>query len=79
MQPKLTLRLDDRLIEQPKAYAIRSGKSVTRLVAEYFSLLHASLPVKNDLSSSVRKLKGILKKSKTRIEDYHEYFRENYL
>ena len=79
MQTKLTLRLDDRFIEQVKAYARRSGKSVSRLVAEYFSLLLASSPVKTDLSSSVQKLKGVFKKSKTRIEDYHEYLEENYV
>ena len=79
MQTRLTLRLDGRLIEQAKAYARRSGKSVSRLVAEYFSLLHASSPVKTDLSSSAQKLKGVFKKSKTRIEDYHEYLEENYL
>ena len=79
MQTKLTLRLDDLLIEQAKTYAKRSGKSVSQLVAEYFSLLLASSPVKTDLSSSVQKLKGVFKKSKTRIEDYHEYLEENYV
>jgi|AP45_3_1055517.scaffolds.fasta_scaffold567614_1 hypothetical protein len=79
MQTKLTLRLDDLLIEQAKTYAKRSGKSVSQLVAEYFSLLHTSSPAKTDLSPSVEKLKGALKKSKTRIEDYHEYLEEKHL
>jgi len=35
---KLTLRLDDELIRSAKRYAGRSGKSVSRLVADYCGL-----------------------------------------
>ena len=37
MQTKLTLRLDDRLIRDAKHYARQSGKSLSQMVAEYFS------------------------------------------
>lgn len=36
MQTKLTLRLDERLIVQAKARALRNGKSLSQLVADYF-------------------------------------------
>jgi hypothetical protein len=36
MQTKLTLRLEDELIERAKSYAKQSGKSVSQLVADYF-------------------------------------------
>ncbi len=36
MQTKLTLRLDEALIQRAKAEARRTGKSVSQLVAEYF-------------------------------------------
>ena len=39
MQTKLTLRLEDQLIEQAKAYAAKAGKSVSQVVSEYFKLL----------------------------------------
>lgn len=39
MQTKLTLRLDDELIRQAKAYAERDGRSVSELVASYFRRL----------------------------------------
>ena len=39
METKLTLRLDDRLIRQAKAHAEKSGKSVSRLVADFFSAI----------------------------------------
>ena len=37
MQTKLTLRLDDRLIRDAKHHARQSGKSLSQMVAEYFS------------------------------------------
>lgn len=36
MQTKLTLRLEERLIVQAKARALRNGKSLSQLVADYF-------------------------------------------
>ena len=38
MQTKLTLRLDEELIGVAKAFARSSGKSVSRIVADYFAL-----------------------------------------
>ena len=37
MQTKLTLRLDDQLINRAKAFASQTGKSVSQLVAVYFA------------------------------------------
>jgi hypothetical protein len=58
VQTELTLRLDDRLVKQAKEYAKQSGKSVSQLVAEYFSLLHARPLSQSELTASVRSLKG---------------------
>lgn len=41
MQTKLTLRLDHELIERAKAYARRTGKSVSEVVADFFIQLEA--------------------------------------
>ena len=41
MQTKLTLRLDEDLIEDAKAYAAEHGRSVSQLVADYFQALSA--------------------------------------
>lgn len=41
MNTKLTLRLDDSLIDAAKNYAAREGRSVSELVAAYFSRLDA--------------------------------------
>ena len=42
MQTKLTLRLEQRLIRRAKAYARRTGKSVSELVADFFGRLEAT-------------------------------------
>jgi len=41
MNTKLTLRLDDQLILKAKRYSHRVGKSVSQIVADYFSLIDA--------------------------------------
>lgn len=39
METKLTLRLDDTLIRHAKSHAEKSGRSVSRLVADFFSVI----------------------------------------
>ena len=80
MQTKLTLRLDDQLINRAKSYARKSGKSVSQIVAGYFSLLDDK-PKKEtaDLTPIVRSLKGSIKKKKIGKKDYHNYLEEKHL
>jgi uncharacterized protein (DUF2267 family) len=42
MQSKLTLRLDDSLIRVAKTYAQEADKSLSQVVADYFSALAAN-------------------------------------
>lgn len=44
MQTKLTLRLDEDLIEDAKIYAARHGRSLSQLVADYFAALAGRKP-----------------------------------
>jgi Family of unknown function (DUF6364) len=39
MQTKLTLRIDEELIERARSHARQSGKSVSQLVSDYLELL----------------------------------------
>ena len=41
MQTKLTLRLEEELIRKAKRFSKKSGKPVSRLVAEFFVTLDA--------------------------------------
>ncbi|MBC7292681.1 MAG: hypothetical protein H5T84_01015, partial [Thermoleophilia bacterium] len=58
---KLSLRLDEELIRSAKRHSARTGKSVSRLVADYFALIEArdaGAPTK--LTPRVRSLVGVL-------------------
>ena len=80
MQTKLTLRLDDELINRAKSYAKKSGKSVSQIVAGYFSLLDDK-PEKetSEFTPIVRSLKGSLKGAKVGKKDYYEYLEDKHL
>lgn len=61
MDTKLTLRLDAQLIRRAKAYAKRSGKSVSAVVADYFAALEAEDAEVTMLGPKVRSLIGVLR------------------
>lgn len=76
MQTKLTLRLDEDLIQTAKAFARSSGKSVSRIVADYFALLGRGRDGV-EISHGVRSLKGSLRGA--REDDYRRYLEDKYL
>jgi hypothetical protein len=74
---KLTLRLDDRLIEKAKQYAERSGKSLSQLVADYFALIEEDAPIAGtELTPRVRAMIGSLKGATATEEDYRQHLAE---
>ncbi len=80
MQTKLTLRLDDDLIKRAKSYAGKSGKSVSQIVAGFFSLLDEKPEIEtSEFTPIVRSLKGSLKGAKADKKSYHKYLEEKYL
>ncbi len=81
MQTKLTLRLDGDLIERAKSFAKKRGKSVSRIVADYFASLDKQLPVERDtdLTPIVRSLKGALRGADVDREDYRRHLEERHL
>jgi len=42
MNTKLTLRLDEDLIERAQRYSDATGKSLSKLVADYFALIETA-------------------------------------
>ena len=79
MQTKLTLRLDEELIQRAKSHSKRTGKSVSQLVADYFALLEAQ-PQEHDfpLTPIVRSLKGALRGADADVADYRRYLEDKY-
>ncbi len=80
MQTKLTLRLDDWLIRKAKRYSKRTGKSVSKIVADYFETLEApSSDGIEAITPKVARLKGILKATGITEEEYHRHLEEKHL
>jgi hypothetical protein len=82
MQTKLTLRMDDGLIRRAKAYASRTGKSVSQMVADYFAVLEATAEDGDEwmstLSPAVRSLLGVAGGQAVTEADYGAYLDEKH-
>lgn len=79
-QVKLTLRLEKKLINQAKTQAKKTGRSLSRIVAEYFSLLGEEVPDnKVKLLPITNSLKGALKGKKISKKDYYKHLEDKYL
>ena len=74
MNSKLTLRLEDDLIRSAKRYSSKSGKSLSRLVADYFALIEAGEGgADTGLPPRVRSLFGALAGSSVSERDYRRH------
>lgn len=80
MNTKLTLRLDDRLIAGAKDYARDAGKSLSQVVAEYFTAITSPDRADTGMTPAVAELRGILKGTDvTGEEDYLAHLEEKHL
>jgi hypothetical protein len=79
MNTKLTLRMDDNLIESAKQYSAKTGKSVSRIVADLFEIIKNEKIEKNySITPAVLSLKGALKGKSVDEMDYKKYLEEKY-
>jgi len=79
MKARLTLRIDDKLIGRAKVHARRAGKSVSRLVADYFTVLDT--PIEDEVENLppiTRALLGSLAGADVDEEDYRRHLIEKY-
>jgi len=80
MATKLTLRIDEELIERAKAYSKVSGKSVSQLVADYLAMLPQQGSEKAvRLTPTVQWLRGLLRGTGVDEEDYRHHLEDKYL
>ena len=79
MNTKLTLRMDQSLVRRAKTEAQRRGKSVSRMVAEYFDSLAPRPTVPECLPPVTSSLVGILKDKPVSEDDYKRHLREKHL
>ena len=80
MQTKLTLRLENDLILRAKILAQQKGKSLSKMVSDYFDYITKSeTTLETDLPPLVKSLYGSLKESDYKESDYKKYLEEKYL
>ena len=79
MQAKLTLRLEEDLIEHAKLVAKNSGKSLSQLVADYFLRLSQETQSLDVVPPITASLKGVLAQTDAMNEqDYRDYLEQKY-
>ncbi|WP_457568147.1 DUF6364 family protein [Desulfurobacterium sp.] len=76
MKTKLTLRLDKSVIEMAKEYSSQRGESVSRMVEKFFKAISVE---KEEITPTVRKLKGLLKDLHVEESDYKKFLEKKYL
>ena len=80
MQTKLTLRLEADLIQRAKSLAKKRGKSVSRIVADYLTILEPPPRGTKPLPwpPLVRSLKGSLRRARGDEQSYRRYLEEKH-
>jgi hypothetical protein len=79
---KLTLRIEEELIKKAKDYSKKQGKSLSQLVADYFSLLNQNtIAYDNHIPTTplVNELKGCLKNLNVNEQNYYKHLEDKYL
>ena len=79
MQTKLTLRLDDALVRRAKRYSLRSGRSISRLVSDYFRLIDSGPDAEaRELTPRVQSLLGALANRGVSEEDHQRHLEQKH-
>lgn len=79
MNTKLTLRLDDSLINRAKHAAEKRGKSVSQMVSEFFDSLDGGAQTKSVYPPITSALLGALRGKFLSKDDYRRHLRDKYL
>lgn len=77
MTARLTLELDEDVIRRAERASARTGKSVARLVSDYFAEMDEE-PDEPELTPRVKFLFGLLAGSGVDEQDYYRYLEEKY-
>ncbi len=80
MHAKLTLRMDESLVEKGKFEAARRGKSVSQMVGDFFdSLSSPDQQAARKLPPLTASLVGVLRGHRMNVDSYRAHLREKYL
>jgi len=76
---KLTLSVDDVVVERAKDYAAQQGTSVSQLVERYLDAVsRPSVPSKRDLPPQLLRIRAALTGVKFDREEYVDYLEKKY-
>jgi hypothetical protein len=80
MNTKLTLSLDQKIIEEVKTYAKKHQVSLSKMVENYFNLVVQKTELETSTSALVNELTGIitLPKNFKEKEEYYDFLSEKY-
>ena len=78
MNTKLTLRMDDALVQTAKKEATRRGKSVSQMVGEFFDALTSRRQENSAIPPITASLVGVLKGRNVSESDYRRHLREKH-
>lgn len=84
MNSKLTLRMEKELIDAAKRRSEKSGRSVSKMVADYFTVLRESEKIGEGergeaaFTPTVRLLLGSMKGRPVTEKDYRDYLEEKH-
>lgn len=79
MNTKLTLRMDNALVDTAKVEASRRGKSVSQMVGEFFDSLTRKRGGHKNAPPVTASLVGVLKGGSASESAYKKHLREKYL
>ncbi len=79
MITKLTLRMEKTLVAKAKREARHRGKSVSKMVADYFGALGEDERTAETLPPVTASLFGILKGASLSEKDYRSHLKDKYL
>ena len=78
MDTKLTLKLDQEIIERAKEYAKNKNTSLSKLIENVLSRMTASGDFNAQITPLVDSLSGIIDANKINEDDYRTYLEEKY-
>jgi len=78
METKLTLKLDQSVIQSVKLYAQNNNRSLSKLVEDYFKNLISENEPKKHFSPLVEELSGIISETDLKNLDYVNYLEQKY-
>ena len=79
METKLTLKLDQNVIQSVKIYAAKNNRSLSKLVEDYFrNLITESSNNKKNISPLVQELSGIINEKDIEGLNYTDYLESKY-